>query len=255
MKRVLFLAACLALLIAAPYAQAITKEDVVKLTQAGLGDEVIIAKIRKDGTVFDLSAADILELKKAGVTAKVLQAMLQAAPAPAPAPKEEPPAATPPAEEPVIKEEPKEEPKKKEEVEEPKIEGGEEPKTEVEEPKEKPKKEPPAEGETPKKPGKKKPPAEGGETAPASSEPAATESGALGIDFEFAAPPVKGFNAGGNEFALVAEHATSGKQAPRSATSARSPGSWSASCPSTWASGRGAGRWPWTSSTPARNTG
>lgn len=58
------------------FAQVLTIDQVAELSAAGLGDEAIIAKMRRDGAVFDLSAAQMLDLKKRGVSAAVIAAML-----------------------------------------------------------------------------------------------------------------------------------------------------------------------------------
>lgn len=84
-------------------------EEVVKLSRAGVSEEVIIIRIRKNGKAFDLSAAEVLELKKDGISDSIIKYLLDPsqpytspvppppAPAPAPAPsKPEPPAAPPP---------------------------------------------------------------------------------------------------------------------------------------------------------------
>lgn len=53
-------------------------EDVVKLTQAGLSEELVIAKINQAPTVeFDLEVEAIVKLKDDGVSEKVIQAMLE----------------------------------------------------------------------------------------------------------------------------------------------------------------------------------
>ena len=57
---------------------------VVSLTSAGLGDEAIIAKIKTSTPAYDLSADQIIALKKQGVTGPVIAAMLHAS-SPAPA--------------------------------------------------------------------------------------------------------------------------------------------------------------------------
>ncbi len=57
--------------------QQLTKEDVAKLAAAGVGDEVIICKIKAAGAVFDLSTDDILTLKQAKVSDTVIAAMLR----------------------------------------------------------------------------------------------------------------------------------------------------------------------------------
>lgn len=76
-----------AFLAALPLAAAaqVTKEDIKKLTAAGISDEVILSYVKANGPVAKLSAEDVIELKQAGASEKVLS-MLLAAPAPAPAP-------------------------------------------------------------------------------------------------------------------------------------------------------------------------
>ncbi|MBI5366127.1 MAG: hypothetical protein HZA54_03745 [Planctomycetes bacterium] len=69
--------ALLACLVGALPAGAVTKEEIVKLAQAGVGDEVIINQISADGTVFQLSAQEILELKGAKVSERVISFMIQ----------------------------------------------------------------------------------------------------------------------------------------------------------------------------------
>lgn len=60
-------------------AQGLTVEDIVKLTEAGLSEDVIVARIRKNGKAFDLSTDDLLKLKKVGVGNNVLRAMMDPA--------------------------------------------------------------------------------------------------------------------------------------------------------------------------------
>jgi len=72
-------------------AQALTNADVVKLTKASLGNDLIIAKIQQAEKVdFKLETDDLIQLKKAGVEQAVISAMLKrsAAPAPAAAPSD-----------------------------------------------------------------------------------------------------------------------------------------------------------------------
>jgi hypothetical protein len=83
-------------------------EEVVKLCQTGLAEEVIITKIRKNGKAFDLSTEELLELKKSGVSDNVIKFLLDPtqpyappAPPPAPAPAPEPSASAPKAPPPV----------------------------------------------------------------------------------------------------------------------------------------------------------
>jgi hypothetical protein len=71
----------------------LTNEDVVKLSKAGLGDDVVIAKINQAPQVdFKLDPDSLIALKQQGVSKEVISAMLkrttptpQAAPAPGPA--------------------------------------------------------------------------------------------------------------------------------------------------------------------------
>jgi hypothetical protein len=50
--------------------------DVKMLARSGISDEVIISQIRNSRTVYHLSAADILDLKDAGVSEKVIDFMI-----------------------------------------------------------------------------------------------------------------------------------------------------------------------------------
>lgn len=61
----------------APAALAISKEEIMTLAKLGIAEDEIIKAIDKDKTVFDLSVAEILELKKANVPEKVIKYMLQ----------------------------------------------------------------------------------------------------------------------------------------------------------------------------------
>ena len=56
---------------------AISKEEIMTLAKLGIAEDEIIKAIDKDKTVFDLSVAEILELKKANVPEKVIKYMLQ----------------------------------------------------------------------------------------------------------------------------------------------------------------------------------
>ena len=97
-------AACAALLVAGTPATAlaVSTRDLIELSKAGLGDEVLVALIEADGTVFNLDAPRILELRAAGVSERVITAMLRnatraaAAPAPAAPPAPDPYAAIAP---------------------------------------------------------------------------------------------------------------------------------------------------------------
>lgn len=51
--------------------------DIKKMTKAGLSDEVIISQIDATHSVFHLSSADIIDLKKSGVSQRVINHMIQ----------------------------------------------------------------------------------------------------------------------------------------------------------------------------------
>lgn len=78
----IFIAAILATAaaLAADSAQPLTNADVVKLSSLGLGDDVVIAKIKQAANVaFALDITDIEKLQKDGVSKPVIAAMLQRA--------------------------------------------------------------------------------------------------------------------------------------------------------------------------------
>ena len=56
--------------------QPMSLADVKMLAKAGVSDEVIISQIRNSHTVYHLSAADILDLKDAGLSEKVIDFMI-----------------------------------------------------------------------------------------------------------------------------------------------------------------------------------
>jgi len=55
---------------------ALTVADVVSMLKAGLSENVVIAKLRKANRAFDLSAAEMVDLKKSGVSDAVLGVMI-----------------------------------------------------------------------------------------------------------------------------------------------------------------------------------
>jgi hypothetical protein len=65
----------------------LTNESVIGMVKAGLGEGIIVQKIRASARKFDTSTDGLLKLKAAGVPDKVIEAMIGGAP-PAPAPGE-----------------------------------------------------------------------------------------------------------------------------------------------------------------------
>ena len=62
---------------AAAQAYAVSVQDIITLTGLEIPEDQIIKKIQKDGSVFKLAPSEILELKKKGVSDKVIRFMLQ----------------------------------------------------------------------------------------------------------------------------------------------------------------------------------
>ena len=58
--------------------RALTNSDIVSLAQAGLGDAVIVSKIRSSGLGYSLEPEGLVDLKKNGVSDAVISAMLEA---------------------------------------------------------------------------------------------------------------------------------------------------------------------------------
>src|SRR3954467_10321402 len=58
-------------------ADALTVRDIVELTRAGLGEELLLALIEVDRSVFPIDAATIKELKASGVSERVITAMVR----------------------------------------------------------------------------------------------------------------------------------------------------------------------------------
>ena len=66
----------------------VSKEDIKKLCAAGISDEVILSYVKANGPVAKLSAEDVIELKQAGASEKLLSVILGNSSAPAaPAPE------------------------------------------------------------------------------------------------------------------------------------------------------------------------
>jgi hypothetical protein len=76
---VLVAAMCLSLPASISLAQEVlTNDSVVQMVKAGLPEAVVIAKIKSTATKFDLKTDSLVNLKKAGVSDKVLEAMVAA---------------------------------------------------------------------------------------------------------------------------------------------------------------------------------
>ncbi len=71
----------LSLALAAPTpqtAETLTNDTVIQLTQVGLGDQAIVAKIKGSTTSFKTSVSDLMDLKNRGVSGPVIAAMIDA---------------------------------------------------------------------------------------------------------------------------------------------------------------------------------
>jgi len=77
-RTILLTVATLAMLfVSAPAARAFGTKDVLKMTNDGIADSLIIQKIEYSGKTFHLDADDIHALKEGGVSDEVISAMLQ----------------------------------------------------------------------------------------------------------------------------------------------------------------------------------
>lgn len=84
--------ALLVLCLGTATAEAVTVKDIIDLTRAGLGEEVLLALIEVDGGVFTINTETLTELKKAGVSERVIEAMVRSGRTPPPEPPPPPPA-------------------------------------------------------------------------------------------------------------------------------------------------------------------
>ena len=79
MRKFYFSAAMVGLLFATPAsAETLTNEQIVRMAAAGLGDQVLIAKIKASDNKFDTSTDGLLALRKKGVSNAVIAAMIAA---------------------------------------------------------------------------------------------------------------------------------------------------------------------------------
>ncbi len=67
----------LALALVPAAASALTVNDVVALSKSGVSDEVILAMIERDKTIFTIDPADVIALERQGLSERVVIAMLK----------------------------------------------------------------------------------------------------------------------------------------------------------------------------------
>jgi hypothetical protein len=86
-----------ALLATAPAAEALTTKEIIELARAGLGEEVLLALIDVDRGVYEIDPASLKLLKQAGVSERVIVAMVRSG-RERPLPPEPQPVVEPPVE-------------------------------------------------------------------------------------------------------------------------------------------------------------
>src|SRR5260370_42031927 len=59
-----------------PKTSSVSIDSVISMVQAGISEDVIIARLRKEDRAFDLAPDDMIRLKKAGVSDGVLKVMM-----------------------------------------------------------------------------------------------------------------------------------------------------------------------------------
>lgn len=81
MKRIFTILFLLMIFVFAVFAQTekLTNKDVILMTQAGLGKELIVKKINDTNGSYDVSTQNLIELKKAGVADEVIKLMMEKA--------------------------------------------------------------------------------------------------------------------------------------------------------------------------------
>ena len=77
-------------------AEAITLQEIIDLTRAGVSEEVLLALIEIDQRVFPIDPATLRKLKDAEVSERVVVAIIKSGRTPSPAPVPEPPAISAP---------------------------------------------------------------------------------------------------------------------------------------------------------------
>ncbi len=89
--------------------EALSVADVIRLAKTGVSEEVIVARIKKNGKAFDLSADEITEVKREGLSDSILKYLIDPSlpytppPPPAPPAPGTPAPAAPPAAPPIKK--------------------------------------------------------------------------------------------------------------------------------------------------------
>lgn len=78
-SRILSVIAAFTLMLTPLTAQALTKDDIVNMSNIGVADSVIVSAIQASDTVFRLTPAEIIELTKNGVSQAVIEAMQKTA--------------------------------------------------------------------------------------------------------------------------------------------------------------------------------
>lgn len=70
---------------AATVAHPLTVEDVIKMSKAGLSEDIVIQQLKKKNQTFDLSTEQLVQLKTASVSDHVISVMMDPSASPAPA--------------------------------------------------------------------------------------------------------------------------------------------------------------------------
>jgi hypothetical protein len=84
-RLVLLIILGLGIALAPARADALTVREIVELKRAGLGEEVLLALIEVDGGIFEINTSTLKMLKQAGVSDKVIEAMVRSGRTPRPA--------------------------------------------------------------------------------------------------------------------------------------------------------------------------
>ena len=100
MRRVLCVLAVAFLAVTAVSAEKVSLDDVINMAKQGVGEDVLMAAVERSDDAYNLTAQEILKLKAAGVSEKVIAAMLRKKGAAMPPPM--PPPADKAGEQPVV---------------------------------------------------------------------------------------------------------------------------------------------------------